>query len=63
MHLTIEDLESSEEVKSLTTARREVQNKYIGDLREIMNDRMNIGIDSVLARRKYDEDTRSLDYV
>ena len=62
-HDTVEDFESSEEVKSLTTARREVQNKYIGDLKEIMNKRMNIGIDSVLAHRKYDEDTRSLDFV
>ena len=62
-HDKLEDLESDEEVKSLTTVRREVQNKYIGDLREIMNERMNIGIDSRLAHQKFDEDTRSLDFV
>jgi len=59
---TVADFESSEEVKSLTTVRRKVQNKYRADLKEIRNDRMNIGIDYRLADQKYDEAT-SLDFV
>lgn len=62
-HDNSEDLESDEEFKSLTTVRRKVQNKYIEDLKEIRTERMNIGIDSRLAHQKFDEDTRSLDFV
>jgi len=62
-HDKLEDLESDEEAKSLTTVRREVQNKYRADLKEIRNNRIKDGIDYRLADQKYDEATRSLDYV